>query len=196
MPDYRRAWVPGGTFFFTVVTYGRRPILTGEAARVALRHAMARTRHDHPFELDAIVILPDHLHAIWTLPVGDADFSTRWRLIKARFTRGWLPSDEARGGGISSRPTFVRASRGERDVWQPRFWEHAIRDEGDLERHLDYVHYNPVKHGLAGCPHGWAWSSFGRLAGESVYRADWRCGCGGRRCDAPDFGWAEGLEME
>jgi putative transposase len=143
MPDYRRAFAPGGTFFFTLVTFGRAPILLGDAARLALRRAVERTRRDHPFALDAIVVLPDHLHAVWTLPEGDADFSTRWRLIKSRFTREWLTTEAARADGAASRP-LARASRGERAVWQPRYWEHLIRDEGDLARHLDYVHYNPV----------------------------------------------------
>lgn len=194
MPNYRRAMSPGGTFFFTVVTHDRRPILTGESAHAALRHAIARTRQDHPFEVDAIVVLPDHLHAIWTLPNHDADFSTRWRLIKARFTRQWLTSNDA--AGLSSRPTFARPSRGERAVWQQRFWEHVIRDEDDLQRHLDYVHYNPVKHGLAKCPHAWEWSSFSRMVASMNYEKNWCCVCNGPAHDPPDLTWADGLEME
>ncbi len=196
---------PGGTFFFTVVMNRRRRILTGEAARSALRHAIARTRHDHPFKLDAIVILPDHLHALWTLPSDDADFLTRWRLIKARFTREWLASPEASSEGLASRPTgsaswmpsdFVRAARSERAVWQQRFWEHRIRDEADIERHLDYIHYNPVKHGVAACPHAWAWSSFDRIVAESIYSHDWCCACAAAPLTVPDFSWASDLEME
>ncbi|MGN6504564.1 MAG: REP-associated tyrosine transposase [Tepidisphaeraceae bacterium] len=193
MPNYRRATVAGGTYFFTVVTGHRRPILTGDALRL-LREAIEGVRVDHPFTLDAIVVLPDHLHAIWTMPPDDANFSTRWRLIKANFTSAYralvgrhgpppaLESGEENG--------FSRAPRGERDVWQQRFMEHWIRDEQDLHRHLDYLHYNPVKHGHATCPHAWKASSFHRFVREQVYSADWCCQCVGpaaatRGDDAP-----------
>jgi putative transposase len=194
MPEYRRAYDPGGTFIFTVVTYDRSPILLAEDARQCLHDAIARTQQDHPFALDAIVLLPDHLHAIWTLPENDADFSMRWRLIKSRFTREWRRSEAE--AGLSSRPTFSRASRGERDVWQQRFWEHAIRDDEDLERHLDYLHFNPVKHGLAKCPHAWPWSSFERQVRERLYASDWCCVCNDRIVVPPDDSWTEGMEIE
>lgn len=139
MTGYRRNFVPGGSFFFTVNLAERRLSLLTDHVEI-LRAAFRETRRRHPFTMDAIVVLPDHLHAIWTLPEGDADFATRWRLIKSAFSRG-----VERGERISS----SRAARGERGIWQRRYWEHTIRDEGDFVRHVDYVHINPVKHGRA-----------------------------------------------
>lgn len=183
MPNYRRALVPGGTFFFTVVTEARRRFLTDDLARACLHDAIVRTRADHPLDIDAMVLLPDHLHAIWTLPPGDADFSTRWRLIKSRFTRAY----RERGGEAAAgfHPALRRASRGERDVWQPRFWEHVVRDRADLNNHLDYIHYNPVKHGLASCPHAWPHSSFQRWVASGGYERTWLCACDGRAAAPP-----------
>lgn len=201
MPNYRRADVAGGTYFFTVVTGGRRPILAGDALPL-LRAAIDDVRTGHPFTLDAIVVLPDHLHAIWTLPDGDANFSTRWRLIKAKFTTALVgrdaipPSSDivAGNGGIASRPTgFSRVTRGERDVWQQRFIEHCIRDEDDLQRHLDYIHYNPVKHGHATCPHAWQPTTFHRWVREGFYPPDWSCACN-RSPTAIDWRWTDGCD--
>uniref|UniRef100_UPI000641D72A REP-associated tyrosine transposase n=2 Tax=Rhodopseudomonas TaxID=1073 RepID=UPI000641D72A len=138
MPNYRRAFVPGGCWFFTVTLLERRNTLLVDHIAI-LRDAVARTRERFPFEIDAVVVLPDHLHAVWTLPHGDADFSTRWRLIKTRFAKE-LPKAE--------RLSAVRARRGERGIWQRRFWEHLIRDEADYVRHVEYCMINPVKHGL------------------------------------------------
>jgi putative transposase len=191
VPNYRRAFRPGGTFFFTLVTAARAPVFSKPMARTLLHDAIEAVRKDRPFEIDAIVLLPDHLHALWTLPAGDADFSTRWASMKARFTRAWLAS-----GGTEQAISDGRARKGGRGVWQERFWEHVIRDADDLNRHLDYIHYNPVKHGLAACPHQWAWSSFGRWVANGGYIADWQCCCGSRRVAPLDFAWAGGLEME
>jgi putative transposase len=136
MPNYRRALIPGGCFFFTVNLLERRQtLLVDEIA--ALREAVATTRQGHPFIIDAFVVLPDHLHAVWTLPPGDSDFSTRWRLIKSRFAKA-LPKQE--------RLSAVRKARGERGIWQRRFWEHLIRDEADYGRHVEYCYINPLKH--------------------------------------------------
>jgi putative transposase len=124
---------------------------------------------DHPFKIEAIVILPDHLHCLWTLPPGDEDFSTRWRLIKSYFSHRCTESDQG----------FVSASRRrkqEKAVWQRRFWEHQIRDEIDFARHVEYIHYNPVKHGLVKAPLDWAYSSFGRYVRTGYYPADWGAG--------------------
>jgi putative transposase len=163
MPGYRRNFVPGGTYFFTVNLAERRlPLLTQhiEMLRAAFRYARRR----HPFTIDAIVVLPDHLHAIWTLPEGEADFALRWRLIKATFSRG-LP----RGEEVSP----SRSRKGERGIWQRRYWEHTLRDERDFARHADYIHFNPVKHDYVGRVRDWPYSSFHRLARVGVYAADW-----------------------
>ncbi len=138
MTGYRRNFIPGGCFFFTVNLADRRLRLLTEHVE-ALRSAFRETRQRHPFATDAVVVLPDHLHAVWTLPEGDRDFATRWRLIKSKFSR-----NIAVGESISA----SRAAKRERGIWQRRYWEHTIRDEDDLARHVDYVHINPVKHGL------------------------------------------------
>ena len=213
MPNYRRAGVAGATYFFTVVTGRRAPLFASASVRGLLRTSVAACRATHAFDIVAAVVLPDHLHMIWTLPPGDADFSTRWRLIKARFTADYLrvgrdaiPPSGRRGedggrrgedGGIASRPTeahtFSRASPGERSVWQKRFWEHLIRDDDDLERHVEYIHYNPVKHGHATCPHAWEATSFHRHVRDGIYPADWMCRCR-HPVTPPTFDWADGTE--
>lgn len=164
--EYRRARTSGGTYFFTVVTHNRQDILCLPENVPVLREAFHYTRNRHPFVMDAVVILPDHLHCVWTLPTDDADYSTRWRLIKSFFSR--------RCAHVTNK--LVSASRHgkhETTVWQRRFWEHQIRDETDYERHLDYIHYNPVKHGLAAAPKDWPYSSFHRYVEASRYPSDW-----------------------
>jgi putative transposase len=137
MPNYLRACAPGATFFFTVVLLDRhRPLLTGHIAD--LRGAFGQARARRPFAVDAIVVLPDHLHCLWTPPPGDADFPARWHDIKSRFAAA-IPAGES----LSA----CRARKGERGIWQRRYWEHQIRDEQDFARHADYIHFNPVKHG-------------------------------------------------
>jgi putative transposase len=138
---YRRADVAGGSYFFTLVTENRRPLFEEPAAVALFLGAVEKVRARHPFEVDAYVVLPDHLHALWTLPVGDANFSTRWRLIKEGFTRGYLKTHEHLQRSES------RRTKGEQGIWQRRFWEHAIRDEADFAAHLDYIHINPVSMG-------------------------------------------------
>jgi putative transposase len=188
MPNYRRAFSPGGTFFFTLVTYRRARFLCDERARALLHEAIEQCRDEHPFTIDALVLLPDHLHAIWTLPDGDADSSSRWGRIKRAFTQAWT-SDHGWEGAVSE----SRDRERRRGVWQRRFWEHVIRDETDYQRHLDYVHYNPVKHGLAKCPHTWAWSTFHRHVREGHYVADWWCACTGGSSHPPD---SAGLDLD
>ena len=152
MTGYRRNFIAGGSFFFTVNLAERRlRLLTQHIDE--LRSAFRETRRQHPFTIDAIVVLPDHLHTVWTLPEGDADFATRWRLIKSAFSRS-LPTGE--------RISDSRAAKGERGVWQRRYWEHTIRDENDFAGHVDYVHINPVKHGLVTRVRDWPHSSFHR----------------------------------
>ncbi len=163
MPEYRRNRVPGGTYFFTVNLLERRlSLLTDhiEALRVAVRQTRAR----QPFHIDAWVVLPDHLHCVWTLPLGDADYSARWKAIKIAFAKS-LPAIESL--------TPVRRTRGERGIWQRRFWEHTIRDDRDYSAHIDYVHYKPVKHGLVARVREWPYSSFHRCVKAGIYPADW-----------------------
>jgi putative transposase len=174
MPNYRRAIVPGGTFFLTLVTQRRVPIFAAQDARANLRGALERCNEFHPFELDAIVLLPDHLHVLMTLPIGDADFSRRISHIKATFTRSYLAD-----GGHEEPRSPSRLRQRARGVWQRRFWEHTITDEDDLHRHLDYIHYNAVKHRHVACPHDWPHSSFHRYASEGYYDRDWCCQCHG-----------------
>ncbi len=168
MPNYRRNFIPGGTFFFTVVTHQRRPILTLDASRDSLHRVIRDIRKKRPFELLAIVLLPDHLHAVWTLPAGDAKYSLRSAQIKEGFTRLHINS-----GGEEGRATASRSAHRERAVWQQRFWEHTCRDEEDLKRCVDYVHWNPVKHGLARSVGEYPWSSFHRFVREGEYDPDW-----------------------
>jgi putative transposase len=171
MPDYRRLYIPGGLYFFTLVTHRRRRFLTDALARECLRVSLDLTRKSLPFDLVAIVLLPDHLHTLWKLPDGDDDFSFRWKCIKEGFTKDYL----GRGGTEAGRSPS-RKRRQERSIWQRRFWEHAIRDEQDFERHMDYIHYNPVKHGLVERPFQWPYSSFHRYVKLGVYPENWGCG--------------------
>jgi putative transposase len=164
MPDYRRAWHPGGTYFFTVNLLQRQgnDLLTRHIA--LLRETVRTVRQRHPFLIHAWVVLPDHLHCVIELPPGDADFATRWRLIKIGFSKA-LP--------ITERLSASRARRGERGIWQRRYWEHLIRDEADYRAHMDYVLINPVKHGLVKRVADWPYSTFHRLAAAGIYPRDW-----------------------
>jgi putative transposase len=187
MPNYRRALQPGGTFFLTLVTHGRRRLFDQSLARSHLRRAIAAARADRPFELVAIVLLPDHLHLILTLPIGDADFSVRLSAIKARFTRTYLQA-----GGTETPQSVSREESRHRGVWQKRFWERLVRDENDLIGCIEYIHYNPVKHGLATCPHAWEWSSFEGYVRSERYPREWCCACDGSTVTTPrDIAGAE-----
>jgi putative transposase len=174
MPNYRRAFVPGGTFFFTVVTERRAPIHCDPAARAALREAIRDCRARWPFQIDAMVLLPDHLHTIWSPPRGDSAYPARWGWIKKSFTQTWLSR-----GGLEQETSDSRWRNRRRGVWQRRYWEHRVRDEEDLERHGDYIHYNPVKHGFVACPADWPYSTFRRWVRLGVYPPDWGCSSGG-----------------
>lgn len=167
MSRYRRSF-EGDTFFFTVVTHERRKILCTALGRATLREAFRRTRADHPFDVAAIVLLPDHLHTVWQLPCDDLDYSLRWRHIKARFTLAWTKAGAAVGEISAS-----RESKGEHGVWQRRFFEHTVRDERDLRRCVDYVHVNPLKHGLVDRVADWPWSSFHRYVQLGEYSSQW-----------------------
>jgi putative transposase len=167
MSRYRRP-VAGQTFFFTVVSYRRRPILCHEPLRAALRLAIETVRSTRPFHVDGWVLLPDHMHCIWTLPLDDADFSRRWSEIK-RF----VSSSVGRMFNDQGKLTRSRIKRRESSIWQRRFWEHVIRDERDLGRHLDYIHFNPVKHGYAKRAIDWPFSTFARHVQDGIYPPDW-----------------------
>ena len=162
MPNWRRAFVPGGTYFFTVVTDQRRPIFESDAARTILGNVIRECLRSHPFEVRAIVLLPDHLHSIWCMRSGDANYSGRWQWIKTQSTQRWLSAG--------------RTTDGRRGVWQPKFWEHTIEEEDDFESHFDYIHYNPVKHGYVRCPVDWEWSTFHHWVQRGVYSKHWGCG--------------------
>ncbi len=163
MPDYRRVRIPGGTYFFTVTLRDRSSDLL--VARIdLLRSAVRDVRAKHPFHIDAWVVLPDHMHCVWTLPEGDVDYSGRWGAIKKRFSKT-LPATEAR--------TEAMVRRGDRGVWQSRFWEHTIRDDRDYAAHMDYTHFNPVKHGFSEDPAAWPYSSFRHCVARGLYPADW-----------------------
>ena len=164
--DYRRNFQPGGTFFFTAVTYRRQPIFNDSSAIALLQQVVREVKAQWPFRMEAWVILPDHVHMIWTLPEGDADFSKRWSKIKSQFTRRFIA---AGGTGRAVGPAKVRDGR--RGVWQPKFYEHTIRDEDDFVAHVEYVHFNPVKHRLVDYPDEWLQSSFGEYVGRGIYPA-------------------------
>jgi putative transposase len=163
MPQYIRARLKGSIFFFTVVLADRRSnLLVDEIDR--FRRSYRVVQQDYPFETIAICVLPDHLHALWAMPEGDADFSKRWSLIKSGFSRGLSPSHSRSASKISKR---------EKGIWQRRYWEHAIRDDADFERHVDYIHFNPVKHGHVSRVSDWPHSSFHRYVERGLLTADW-----------------------
>jgi putative transposase len=163
MSNYRRNRVVGGTYFFTVNLLERKKTLLVDHID-ELRSAVRKTKIKHPFHIDAWVVLPDHLHCIWTLPENDADYSMRWREIKKAFSKS-IPKTEYR--------SKTRIHRHERGIWQYRFWEHTIRNELDYQRHMDYCHFNPVKHGLVDSVYKWPYSTFHSLVRQSIYAREW-----------------------
>jgi putative transposase len=169
---YRRAFVGGATYFFTVNLANRRDRLLVDHID-NLRTVVRKVKHGHPFEIIAWVVLPEHIHAIWALPPNDADYSLRWSQIKGGFSRR-IPKGEPMSES--------RSSKGERGIWQRRFWEHLIRDGDDLGDHIDYVHYNPVKHGLVERAADWPYSSFHRFVRRGWLPPDWGCP-GEMNCD-------------
>jgi putative transposase len=163
MPNYRRAWVPGGTYFFTVAIAERSTSLLVDRID-DLRAAFRAAHAARPFVIDAIVILPDHLHCLWTLPVGDADYSVRWAHIKTAFSRRVPKLERLRASRVMKR---------ERGLWQRRYWEHLVRDEDDFRHHVDYIHFNPVRHGLVVSARDWPYSSFHRFVRDGRYPMEW-----------------------
>ena len=170
MSNYRRNRVEGGSYFFTVNLQDRRSdLLVAEIE--ALRGAVRAARARHPFHIDAWVVLPDHMHCLWTLPPGDHDFPVRWRTIKALFSRSVpgavRPADDRRASLVRKR---------EAGIWQRRYWEHTIRDGRDYAAHMDYIHFNPVRHGHVPHPADWPYSSFARCVALGMYPIDWAFG--------------------
>jgi REP-associated tyrosine transposase len=173
---YRRAKSAGGTFFFTVNLANRSSRLLTDHIDV-LRKSVCSVRESHPMDIVAMVVLPDHLHAVWTMPPQDSDYSLRWSLIKAGFSRNIVVREPVSGS---------RRHKRERGIWQRRFWEHQIRDESDFARHVDYIHFNPVKHEYVTAPVEWPHSSIHRFIHRGILTPDWAAGlCG------PDLGFGE-----
>ena len=177
---YRRLRIEGATYFFTMVTYGRRKIFELPENIPLLRSSFQEIKGNHPFVVEAVVVLPDHLHCLLKLPVGDSDYPTRIRQIKSAFSRKYRRPRE--------RNTASRQEKGEVTVWQRRYWEHTIRDDDDSRSHVEYIHYNPVKHGLVVAPRDWPFSSFHRFVKEGIYDGDWGAGA------APELGLKEEYE--
>ena len=163
MPNYRRVRVEGGCDFFTVALANRQSRLLVDNIEY-LRQAFREVMKAHPFKIDAVVILPEHFHCVLTLPIDDDNYSMRWRQIKSAFSRQ-LPPTEQRSSS--------RIKKGERGIWQRRFWEHIIRDERDYRQHVDYIHYNPVKQGYVKQTIDWKYSSFHRAVNWGIYPANW-----------------------
>jgi len=168
MPNYRRPDASGARWFFTIVTYRRRAFLCDDQVRLALRAANRRVQSEYPFSIDAWVLLPDHFHCIWTLPEQDSNFSRRIGLLKKYLTQAcsyYLHDDKL--------STPSRRKRNESTLWQRRYWEHQVRDDEDFKHHMDYIHYNPVKHGLSRSPAEWPFSTIHRLITQGVYPQNW-----------------------
>ena len=168
MSNYRRSICPGGTFFITIVTYRRNPFLATLLARQILKKSWIATRRRLPCKVDALCILPDHLHCLVTLPDNDSNYSKRVQMFKGLFSIHYKKS-----GGCEGKKNDSRIKKGEASLWQRRFWEHMIRDEDDMQKHFDYIHYNPVKHGFVENPRDWSWSTFHKYVRLGYYPVDW-----------------------
>ena len=171
MPNFHRWRIAGASYFFTSVTAGRRPLFWNQVARALLSNTIRECRAKWDFGLDAIVLLPDHWHVLITLPPGDDEYPKRMGWIKKEFTKAWLNA-----GGKEVPVTHSQKQLRRRGVWQPRFWEHTIRDDEDFEAHVNYIHYNPVKHGYVSAPADWKWSSFIQWVDKAAYTLDWGTG--------------------
>lgn len=164
MSNYRRLYQPGATWFFTVNLAQRHDNTLLVDNIDLLRTAFRYVQNRYPFALDAVAVMPDHLHCLWTLPESDTDYATRWRLLKSYFSRHIGPQEYR---------SPSRIKRRERGIWQRRFWAHWITDQNDFNRHVDYIHWNPVKHGWVSCVADWPYSSFHRFVERGIYPADW-----------------------
>jgi putative transposase len=167
---YRRVVLPGATYFFTLITYQRAPLFSDESNVQRWHRAVAKVQRARPFVVEAEVVLPDHLHMLWTMPDADADYATRMRLIKTVFTKDRTSQFSSRSANES------RASKGEGTSWQRRYWEHVIRDERDFQAHLDYIHINPVQHGLVARARDWPYSTFASWLERGAYEPWWGTG--------------------
>ena len=166
--QYRRFYRQGSLYFFTVVAYQRRPILTNPDVMAVLKAALKTVQQKYPFKIEALVVLPDHLHTIWQMPENDADFSTRWNQIKRYVSHHCKQYDHIE-------KTANEVKKRQSSIWQQRFWEHCIRDDEDLANCMDYIHYNPVKHGYAQAAKDWPFSTFQKYVRQGIYPEDW-CG--------------------
>ena len=177
MPNYRRIKY-GRTYFFTVVTHQRKPILCLDESRMFLRKALLESQNRHPFTIKAWVLLPDHIHCIWELPENDHDYSMRWGYLKKTFTQQIRKTGGAEFKRLvgTAHPTMSRKRHREEVIWQRRFWEHMIRDDEDYRRHCDYIHFNPVKHGLVNFPTDWPYSTLHGFIRQGVYSKSWGTG--------------------
>jgi putative transposase len=162
---YRRVYIEGGSYFFTVITEKRRKIFADDDNVKRLRAAFKTVMEKRPFIIDAAVVLPDHLHFIWTLPEHDSDYSTRWRLIKTAFTKQYPDPFTVENTN--------RKNKKQQEIWQHRGWEHCLRDERDFQQHIDYIHYNPVKHGLVKRASDWQYSSIHRYIKLNILDRNW-----------------------
>lgn len=182
MSNYRRLYLQGSTIFLTIVTYNRQPIFANPDHISLLRQAIAKVKSERPFSIEGAVILPDHLHFLWTLPPNDHNYSYRVSRLKVLFTKSFR-GKKYQAENISN----SRLKHRESDVWQRRFWEHTIKNENEFENFLNYIHYNPVKHGLVSCPHFWKYSSFQTSVNKGIYEDDWACICHQKKPKIPDF---------
>ncbi len=163
MPKYIRSQLAGATYFFTLTLAQRQTQFLTDNIHL-FRQAYQRTNALHPFTTVAICVLPDHLHAIWQMPVDEGDFALRWRMIKSNFSRNFGANQQRSNSKIKHR---------EKGIWQRRYWEHQIRDEIDLQRHVDYIHYNPLKHGYVKQVKDWPYSTFHKYVVQGVYTENW-----------------------
>lgn len=164
MTNYRRFYIPGATWFFTVNLAERRDNRLLVEHIDSLRSAFVYAKRRKPFTMEAVVIMPDHLHTIWRLPLDDADYSSRWSLVKSHFSRT-IQNEE--------RISDSRKTRRERGIWQRRYWAHLLTSQEDFNNHCDYIHWNPVKHGHVAKVADWPYSSFHRHVASGTYPANW-----------------------
>ena len=191
MSNYRRFYLAGGTYFLTIITYQRQPLFSDRSNITLLRSVTAQVKGEMPFNIIGAVILPEHLHFIWSLPEGDTNYSKRVGRLKVLFTKSLRGNNN-----LPQNVSLSRKQHRESNVWQRRFWEHTIRDERDFAAHLDYIHYNPVKHGLVSCPHLWEYSSFHYWVKKDVYSLEWACNCKGNKNQVPNFDWVKNTICE
>ena len=164
MPNYKRTRIDGACFFFTVVTHKRQPLFNHDLSRSILRETIKKVQERFPFEIPAFCLMPDHLHCIWQMPEGDSDYSKRWSIIKRTFSQQYLASS-----GINIHRNTSRINKRELGIWQRRFWEHRCRDRDDYYNHINYIHYNPIKHKLVNSLKDWPYSTYHKFFDNGYY---------------------------